>query len=62
LGNTGRLFTVGFSKTAERQYAVFDPKNMGSPLVEPTGKFPSSHKKNFIGSCLSEENSEIQFK
>jgi coronin-1B/1C/6 len=37
LGNTGRLFTVGFSKTAERQYAVFDPKNMGTPLVEPTG-------------------------
>jgi len=37
LGNTGRIFSVGFSKTAERQYAIWDSKNMSKPLVEPSG-------------------------
>jgi len=29
-----RIFTVGFSKSAERQYALWDPKDMSKPIVQ----------------------------
>lgn len=32
LGNTGKILTVGFSKTSDRQYAVWDPSNLSTPL------------------------------
>ncbi|KAK7080135.1 hypothetical protein SK128_009405 [Halocaridina rubra] len=31
-GDTGRLFTVGFSRFSDRQYAVWDEKNLNTPL------------------------------
>jgi len=31
--NGDRLFTVGFSKTSERQYMMWDPRSMDKPLV-----------------------------
>jgi len=34
LGNSGKLFTAGFSKTAERQYSVFDSRDMAKPLID----------------------------
>jgi len=33
LGTREKLFTVGFSKTSEREYAVWDPKNLKDPLT-----------------------------
>lgn len=33
LGNKEKIFSVGFSKTSEREYALWDPKNMKDPLV-----------------------------
>lgn len=32
LGNTPRILTTGFSKTRERQYAIWDAKNLSKPL------------------------------
>lgn len=32
LGKTGHLFSVGFSKTSARQYALWDPRNLENPL------------------------------
>jgi len=32
LGSRDKLFTMGFSKTSERQYSLWDPKNMTTPL------------------------------
>jgi coronin-1B/1C/6 len=32
-GKTERLLTVGFSKTSERQYALWDQRNLEAPLV-----------------------------
>lgn len=32
LGSRDKLFTMGFSKTSERQYSLWDPKNMKEPL------------------------------
>jgi hypothetical protein len=37
VGNSSKVFTVGFSKSAERQYAIYDTKNMQKPLLEPQG-------------------------
>jgi len=34
LGN--KLFTVGFSKTSEREYAIWDPKDLSKPLSRQT--------------------------
>ncbi|XP_068250444.1 coronin-2B-like [Palaemon carinicauda] len=31
-GDTGRVFTVGFSRFSDRQYAVWDDKNLNTPL------------------------------
>ncbi|XP_066983917.1 coronin-1A-like isoform X15 [Macrobrachium rosenbergii] len=31
-GDTGRVFTVGFSRFSDRQYAVWDEKNLNTPL------------------------------
>jgi len=33
LGSTGRILTVGFSKLSERQFIMWDPRNMSTPLV-----------------------------
>jgi coronin-1B/1C/6 len=33
LGNTQRLLSVGFSKLSERQFMMWDLRNMGTPLV-----------------------------
>jgi len=33
LGNKEKIFSVGFSKTSEREYAVWDPKKMSEPLT-----------------------------
>jgi len=33
-GNTKRMFSVGFSKTSEREFAIWDMKNMKEPLVK----------------------------
>jgi coronin-1B/1C/6 len=35
MGKHDRIFTVGFGKTSERQYCIYDPKNFSSPLVGP---------------------------
>jgi len=35
LGKHDKIFTVGFGQTSERQYFIFDPKNLASPLVGP---------------------------
>jgi len=32
LGAKEKLFTMGFSKTSERQYSIWDPRNFGTPL------------------------------
>jgi len=34
LGRTGKVLTVGFSRTSDRQYAVWDPSNFGTALVQ----------------------------
>jgi len=36
LGNREKIFSVGFSKTSEREYALWDPKKMSEPLVRTT--------------------------
>lgn len=33
LGNTGKIFSVGFSKLSDRQYAVWDPRNLSEAIV-----------------------------
>jgi len=32
LANKEKLFTMGFSKTSERQFSLFDPRKLGEPL------------------------------
>jgi len=34
MGKSGKIFTLGFSKTSDRQYAIWDPKNLGKPLAQ----------------------------
>jgi len=36
LGKKELIYTVGFSKSSQRQYAIWDPKNISKPLVAPT--------------------------
>lgn len=31
-GELNKLFTTGFSKVSERQYGIWDPANLSSPL------------------------------
>jgi len=33
LGNTQKLFSVGFTKTSEREYALWDPREMTKPIA-----------------------------
>lgn len=33
LGRYEKIFSVGFSRTSDRQYAVWDPRNISAPLV-----------------------------
>lgn len=33
LGDTGKVFSVGFSRTSERQFAVWDPRNLEKPVL-----------------------------
>jgi len=35
IGKHDKVFTVGFGQTSERQYFIFDPKNLSAPLVGP---------------------------
>jgi len=35
MGKHDRIFTVGFGKTSERQYCIYDPKNLSTPLLGP---------------------------
>jgi len=35
MGKHDRVFTVGFGKTSERQYCIYDPKNLSTPLLGP---------------------------
>lgn len=35
LGKHDKIYTVGFGQTSERQYFIFDPKNLSAPLVGP---------------------------
>jgi len=35
LGKHDKIFSVGFGQTSERQYFVFDPKNLSAPLLGP---------------------------
>src|SRR3546814_12622621 len=30
------ILTVGFGKSAQREYSIWDPKNMSEPLLAPT--------------------------
>lgn len=32
-GSSGNIFSVGFSKIASREYAVWDPRNISEPLI-----------------------------
>jgi len=32
LGNTNKLLSLGFSKTSERQYGIWDPRNFSEPI------------------------------
>jgi WD40 repeat protein len=32
LGNKEKLFSMGFSKTSERQFSIWDPKNLSKPI------------------------------
>jgi WD40 repeat protein len=32
-GSSGNIFTVGFNKIAERQYAIWDPRNFSEPMI-----------------------------
>lgn len=34
LGNNNNIFTAGFSKISEREYAVFDTRDMSQPLIK----------------------------
>jgi len=34
LGDKHTLFTVGFSKTSDRAFAIYDPRNFGTPLAK----------------------------
>lgn len=33
LGDTGKVFTVGFSRTSERQFAIWDPRSLEKPIL-----------------------------
>jgi coronin-1B/1C/6 len=35
MGKHDKIFTVGFGKTSERQYFIYDAKNLSSPLLGP---------------------------
>jgi coronin-1B/1C/6 len=35
LGKHDKIISVGFGQTSERQYFIYDPKNMATPLVGP---------------------------
>jgi len=35
MGTHDRVFTIGFGKTSERQYCIYDPKNLSTPLLGP---------------------------
>jgi len=35
MGKHDKIFTVGFGKTSERQYFIYDVKNLSAPLVGP---------------------------
>lgn len=35
LGKHDKILSVGFAKTSERQYFVFDPRNLSEPIVGP---------------------------
>jgi len=35
LGKHDAIFTVGFGSTSERQYYIYDPKNLSTPLIGP---------------------------
>jgi len=34
LGRKGKIFSVGFSKGSEREYAIWDPANLSRPLIQ----------------------------
>jgi len=34
LGNKEKIFSTGFTKTSEREYALWDPKDMSKPLIK----------------------------
>jgi len=34
LGTKEKLFSVGFTKTSEREYAIWDPRDMNKPLIQ----------------------------
>jgi hypothetical protein len=36
LGRKGKLFSVGFNKTSEREYAIWDPANLSAPVGQAT--------------------------
>jgi coronin-1B/1C/6 len=36
LGRKNKLFTVGFNKTSEREYSIWDPANMAAPVLQAT--------------------------
>jgi coronin-1B/1C/6 len=36
MGNKNRIFTVGFTKMSEREYAMWDPRSMEKPLCRKT--------------------------
>lgn len=36
LGDKNKLFTIGFSKTSDREFSVWDPKKMDAPLKKET--------------------------
>jgi coronin-1B/1C/6 len=36
LGKHDKIFSVGFGKTSERQYFIYDVKNLSAPVVGPT--------------------------
>lgn len=34
MGRTGNVFTVGFSRTSDRQFALWDPANLSQPIAQ----------------------------
>ena len=48
LGDTGRLFTTGFSKYNDRQYGVWSQNDLSKPLAMELVDSSSGKRENII--------------